>query len=209
MSRVAGISMLVVIAAVATAVGYHLSRDRAPAPATARTMPASTVPEVRPLFSLQDAEGRSRQISEWDGRPLLINFWATWCAPCRREIPLLNQLRAERASAGFEVIGIAVDFRDDVIAYMRDTPVDYPVLIGEQEGLDVARAFGMETMGFPFTVFTDRQGRIVTVHVGELHGPQAEVILAAVEDVDSGRVDIEAARAELRSSLAHLKAEET
>jgi hypothetical protein len=64
-------------------------------------------------------------------------------------------------------------------------------------------------MGFPFTVFTDRQGRIVTVHVGELHGPQAEVILAAVEDVDSGRVDIEAARAELRSSLAHLKAEET
>ena len=209
MSRLAGIGLLVVIAAAATSIGYYLSRDRAATEATTRSARASQVPELRPLFSLQDAQGRSREIAEWDGRPLAINFWATWCAPCRREIPLLNRLRAERAASGLEVIGIAVDFRDDVIAYMRDTPIDYPVLIGEQEGLDVARAFGMETIGFPSTVFTDRKGRIVTVHVGELHAPEAEVILSAVEDVDSGRVDIESARAAIRSGLKRVKAEAT
>jgi hypothetical protein len=75
------------------------------------------------------------------------------------------------------------------------------VLIGEQEGLDAARAFGMETMGFPFTIFTDSKGRIVTIHVGELHPPQADVILSAVEDVEAGRLDLESARSRIRDEM--------
>jgi thiol-disulfide isomerase/thioredoxin len=193
---------LVAIALAALAAGYYLGTDRPAAPAGAPPpRPAVEVPEVRPVFALQDAEGTLRSITEWDGKALMINFWATWCPPCRREIPLLNELRAEYAPRGFEVVGVAVDFREDVVAYLRETPVNYPVLIGEQDGLDAARAFGMETMGFPFTIFTDAQGRIVTVKVGELHRPEAALILSTVLDLQAGRLDMEAARARIRAGM--------
>ena len=197
---------LAVVGLAALLAGYYLALDRPEETAKPAAAAASRVPELRPDFSLQDSDGTVRSITEWDGRALVINFWATWCPPCRREIPLLNALRKEYAPQGFEVIGVAVDFRDDVIAYMAETPIDYPMLIGEQDGLDAARAFGMETMGFPFTVFTDSRARIVTVHVGELHRSQAEVILTAVADVDAGRLDIETARSQIRAAMASLKA---
>ncbi len=202
MSRPASLAGLVVVACAALAAGYYFARGQSPSgPAPAPEAPRPVVPDIRPVFELADQDGVRRSITEWDGRALMINFWATWCPPCRREIPLLNDLRARYAPRGFEVIGVAVDFRDDVLAYMRDTPIDYPVLIGEQDGLDAARSFGMETMGFPFTVFTDTQGRIVTIHLGELHPPQADVILAAVEDVDAGRLDLDAARERIRAEI--------
>ena len=202
MSRPASLAGLVVVACVALAAGYYFARGQSPGgPATAPEAARPAVPDVRPVFELADQDGVRRSITEWDGRALMINFWATWCPPCRREIPLLNDLRARYAPRGFEVIGVAVDFRDDVLAYMRDTPIDYPVLIGEQDGLDAARSFGMETMGFPFTVFTDTQGRIVTIHLGELHPPQADVILAAVEDVNAGRLDLDAAQERIRAEI--------
>jgi len=210
MRRTAGLAGLAVVGCAALAAGYfiarsgYLSREEAPAPPTA----AAPVPEIRPLFTLADTDGRQRSISEWDGKALMINFWATWCPPCRREIPLLNALRAEYAPRGFAVVGVAVDFREDVLAYLRDTPVDYPVLIGEQDGLDAMRAFGLGTTGFPVTVFTDAAGRIVTVHVGELHRPEAAVILSAVEAVGAGRLDLDAARAQIRAGMAAIEPDE-
>ena len=115
---------------------------------------------------------------------------------------MLNALANEYRGQGVEVIGIAVDFRDDVLQYLQKMPIDYTVLIGEQDGMDAARAFGMETIGLPFTAFTDSKGRIATIHVGELHRPQAEAILKLVRDVDSGTIDMAAARAEIRAKLA-------
>lgn len=198
------IAGLAAVAGVALGASYYLSKGasepRGPPPAA-----QPVVPDVRPLFALADTAGVTRSIAEWDGRALMINFWATWCPPCRREIPLLNSLRAEYARRGFEVIGVAVDFRDDVLRYMEATPIDYPVLIGEQDGLEAVRAFGLGTLGFPFTVFTDTRGRIVTIHVGELHAAEADLILSAVTDVVAGRATIEAARARIRAASATAK----
>lgn len=168
------------------------------------TRPA-VIPEVLPEVTLADRDGRPRALSEWAGRPLIINFWATWCAPCRREIPMLNALAADPGYAGFEVIGIAIDFREDVQSYLQKTPIDYTVLIGEQDGMEAARAFGMESIGLPFTAFSDRQGRIATIHVGELHRPQAEVILSAIRAVDAGELEMPAARDRIRESLARIE----
>ncbi|PZN31007.1 MAG: TlpA family protein disulfide reductase, partial [Proteobacteria bacterium] len=125
-------------------------------PATERAMPA-TLPE----FSLLDREGELRAISSWPGRSMIVNFWATWCAPCRREIPLLNELQRTHGEAGFQVVGVAMDIREDVLAYADEIGIDYPILIGEQEALDAINLFGLESVGFPFTVFTDDQARIV------------------------------------------------
>lgn len=141
---------------------------------SARAAPAA--PKSLPAITLPDMDDKPRKLSEWRGRPLLINFWATWCEPCRREIPLLRQLRAEHSKSGLEVLGIAVDFRDAVRGYADQAGIDYPVLIAEKDAT-APQAFGVG-MGLPTTVFADREGRIVAMHVGELHPDQAQRLVA-------------------------------
>ncbi len=102
------------------------------------------------------------------------------------------------------MIGIAVDFRDKVVPYATEMQIEYPVLIGEQEALDAAAAFGVRLHRFPFTVFSDRQGRIVAAHLGELTAAQVDVILAAIRRVDAGADTLEQARTSIETGLAAL-----
>ena len=171
----------------------------------AATEPSAPLPEVLPAISLADTEGTMRTLGDWSGKPLMVNYWATWCAPCRREIPLLNELRAEALAPGLEIIGIAVDFRDDVLAYAKETPIHYPLLIGEEDGLAAVQAMGMQP-AFPFTVFADRRHRIVTVKVGELHRDEAELILGRIAAVDAGQQELPEARAQIDAGLKELAA---
>jgi thiol-disulfide isomerase/thioredoxin len=206
----AGRPLLVFLLALAAGVGaYYLAADRlAPQPATPvpadapeASRPAAVIPERRPDVRLADRDGKPRSLSEWDGKPQVINFWATWCAPCRREIPMLNALAKDGAWPEVALIGIAIDFREDVLRYLEATPIDYVVLIGEEDGLEAARAFGMESLGLPFTAFVDRRGRILTIHVGELHRPQADVILSILRQVDAGEITLDSAQARIRTEV--------
>lgn len=149
--------------------GSPVDADGPPAPTLAAASPEP--PTHIPALTLPDIQGKPRALSEWKGRPLLINFWATWCEPCRREIPLLKQLRAQHAKDGLEIIGIAIDFRDAVRGYAGTAGIDYPVLVAEEDAT-APKAFGVG-MGLPTTVFADREGRIVGRHVGELRGEEA------------------------------------
>ena len=196
----------------------RVAQEPAPAPpaaaprqedqgSAAPAMPARhSIPADVPEISLADVAGVKHRLSEWKGHPLLINFWATWCEPCRREIPLLEQLRHERTAQGLQVIGIAVDFRDAVERYARDMGIDYPVLVGEQDGLDAIAAFGMDTL-FPFSVFADSRGRIVTLKVGELHPKDVRYILDRVAAVDAGRIQLMEARQQITQGIADLAAQ--
>jgi thiol-disulfide isomerase/thioredoxin len=180
--------------------------DQPAAEATAvEEKPALVIPDTLPQFALADREGKMRTLGDWKGKPLLVNYWATWCAPCRREIPLLNALRAESLAPGLEVIGIAVDFRDDVLAYDKETPIDYPLLIGEEDGLQAVESMGMQP-AFPFTVFADSQQRILTVKVGELHRDEAELILGKLAAVDAGTLALADARTQVDAGLRDLAA---
>jgi thiol-disulfide isomerase/thioredoxin len=200
---------LAVVTGIALALGIatYLYLDRAQAPvaaaATGNDAPlklAATLPRI----SLADREGRMRSFDDWNGRSLIVNFWATWCAPCRREIPLLTTLQREHEAEGFQVIGIAVDYRDKVLPYAEQMKIVYPLLIGEVEAMEAASAFGIEVIGLPFTVFSDRQGRIIAAHLGELTAPQADVILAAVRTVNAGQATPEQARTTIEQGLARL-----
>lgn len=162
------------------------------------------LPETLPDFTLANLEGQPQSIRSWQGKSMIVNFWATWCAPCRREIPLLRKIQAEHGPEGFQVVGVAVDFRDDVLKYAKEIGIDYPLLIGEQDGLEAVTQFGRGSLGFPFTVFTDNQQRLVLFHLGEIHPPQAEVMLAAVRKVNSGELTPLAARAVAAKQLAEL-----
>jgi thiol-disulfide isomerase/thioredoxin len=172
----------------------------AEAPAERRV--AQTIPDV----SLADRGGVQRKLSEWKGQPVLINFWATWCGPCRKEIPLLKSLRQARKADRLEVIGIAVDERDAVLKYAQEIGIDYPILIGEKEGMEAANAFGVPLV-FPFSVFGDSQGRIVTVRIGELHADEADFILDRVRELDAGKAALPAVQEAISSKLADLAAE--
>lgn len=163
-----------------------------------------SIPLQLPDITFPDRQGIARKLSDWRGRPLLINFWATWCEPCRREIPLFESLLRSRAADRLEVVGIAVDDRDPVLKYASAMKIDYPVLIGgEDGGLKAISAFGMAEV-LPFTVFADSKGRILTVKVGELHPDEARLILARLLDVDAGRLTLPVAREQIEAGLKAL-----
>ena len=214
-------SAYVAVAAIAAAAGflvYHYAiapRERMIAVATleedpqaaAVTEESSALPAQLPDFTLGDLEGKPRSILSWPGKSMIVNFWATWCAPCRREIPLLRELQQKHGAEGFQIVGVAVDLREDVVKYAQEIGIDYPVLIGEQDGLDAVNKFGQGSIGFPFTVFTDNQGRIVLFHLGEIRKEQADVLFGAVRDVNSGKLTPAAARVVAAKQLAALPAE--
>ena len=175
-----------------------LSSQEAPAP-------VRRIPEELPAIRLPGPDGGLRSLSDFRGKLLVVNFWATWCEPCRREIPLLQTLRRERAKDGVEIVGIALDHRDDVEKYARARDIRYPLLIGEKGGLEAANALGMDTV-LPFSVFADRNGRIITLKVGELHPDEAALILDRMTDLDQGRLTLPAARQQIASGIARLAA---
>jgi len=172
-------------------------------------MPGLAGPEVKipprlPAFTLADLGGVPTPIAHWKGKSLVINFWATWCAPCRREIPMLGHLSAQWADRGVVVIGIAVDHAQAVANYAQELKIPYPLLVGEQDALDAAEALGVQSPVFPFTVFTDEAGEIVALFVGELHPPQADLILGRVLSVDRHELSLKEARRSIAAGLARL-----
>jgi thiol-disulfide isomerase/thioredoxin len=176
----------------------HLQQQ---SPIAATATPAS-LPDVLPEFSLQDRDGKLRSIHSWPGKSLIVNFWATWCEPCQREIPLLIKLNHDRAAEGFQLIGVAVDAREDVLRFADERKLDYPLLIGEEDGLAAINAFGVQTVGFPFTVFTDNGGRIVALHLGEITEKDLTAILSAVERVNRGEQTPAQARVSIVRALS-------
>lgn len=167
--------------------------QNAPAP-TATIAPPAIEVVSHPTFSMPDISGTSRDLSEWDGRHRILNFWATWCAPCRREIPLLKAFQDEQAGNGFQVIGIAVDFADEVARYAESAQFNYPVLIGEQDAMALAESSGIQFGVLPFTMFIASDGEYVGSFIGELHREHLDAIVDIMTRLDRGELSKAATR---------------
>ena len=152
-----------------------------------------------PSFTLPDVDGVLHELSEWDDRPRLLNFWATWCAPCRREIPLLKALQNEQGSDGIQVIGIAVDFPEQVAAYADTVNFNYPVLVGQEDAMAVAETSGVEFIGMPFTMILGADGELLDAHTGEILSEDLDRIVDVLAQLGRGDIDKQTARAELHS----------
>lgn len=156
---------------------------------------AATLPE----FSLRNLAGEPQSIRSWPGKPLLINFWATWCGPCLREIPLLKELQTARPD--LQVVGIAIDKPDAVAEFAAKMDFNYAILIGESEAWEAAGALGVNIYALPFTVFAAADGRILGVHTGEIHAEHLDRFRAVVDDLAAQKIGVEAAKDRLSGPI--------
>ena len=114
-------------------------------------------------------DGGSLVLAALRGRPLLINFWATWCPPCIEELPLLSSFYNENKANGWQLLGLAVDRPDPVVRFLAKTPVSFPVGLAGMEGVELTRELGNAAGGLPFSVLFDAQGRMHDRKLGQLH----------------------------------------
>jgi len=127
-------------------------------------------PSLRPNFSLPDLQGKQRSIKEWDGKYIVLNFWATWCPPCRKEIPEFIELQKQYGSSNLQFIGVAIDDEISVNQFALDMGINYPNLIAEIQGIELARQYGNRIGALPYSVIINPQGKIIRRQVGLLSG---------------------------------------
>ena len=138
---------------------------------------AAMLGKQRPDFTLPNLDDQSRSIGEWDGKVVLVNFWATWCPPCRREIPGFVEVYQQYRSKGFEVVGIAIDDPDAVSRFVTSAGIDYTVLWGQAGATEVAQRYGNKAGVLPFSVLIDRKGIVRLTRAGELDRDELEAAL--------------------------------
>lgn len=130
-------------------------------------------------MQLPDPSGKVQSLAQWRSKILVLNFWATWCEPCRDEIPDLIAVRSEHAGKNVEIVGIAIDNARSVQTYMQDMRISYPVLIGEGDALAMARALGNASGALPYTVVVGPDGTVLMRHLGRLPKAKLQSILGS------------------------------
>ena len=146
-----------------------------PAPAA-----SEMVGQAMPDFSLGSTTGDIVTAGDFDGQVILINFWATWCAPCRAEMPMLSDLHERLSGRGFQVVGIALDDVQQARDFMEELQIHYPVLVGGADVMAVSVAYGNRTGLLPYSVLVDRQGIIRWTRLGILELSELEARIEAV-----------------------------
>ena len=164
---------LVAVGALATAAGAYFAPSLPPDADTAGVTGLLDAP-------VRDLEGRLRRVVEWKGRVLVCNFWATWCAPCREEIPALGRLRAKMSPKGVEIVGIAIDQAVNVVNFVKELDIRYPVLLADEGGIELMRRLGNKGGGLPFTVILDRKGTLNYRKLGPIAEADLEERLASI-----------------------------
>jgi thiol-disulfide isomerase/thioredoxin len=156
----------------------HSMLDEAPAtPAAAPPEPADLLGARRPDFTLGSTDGSWVSASDFDGQVLLINFWATWCVPCRAEMPMLSELHQQYAGQGLRVLGIALDDVQPARDFVTELGIAYPVLVGLADVMATSRAYGNRDGLLPYSVLVDRDGVVRWSRLGEL--TRAELLAQA------------------------------
>jgi peroxiredoxin len=127
--------------------------------------------------TLPDTSGQEQTLAQWRGKVLVVNFWATWCAPCREEMPEFVRAQAELGGRGLQFVGIAIDSADKVRPFVEEIGLNYPSLIGGYGAMELSKTLGNRLMALPFTVVVDRQGAIVHTQLGPLRDAQLRSIV--------------------------------
>jgi len=134
----------------------------------------------RPAFALPDLDGNQRSITEWDGDIIVLNFWATWCKPCRAEIPLFVELQQRFRDRGVQFVGVAIDQRQAAAQFAKDFEMNYPSFHGIENAMDVQSMYGNDAGTLPYTVVIDRNGTVRHVFRKVIEDGELAPILASM-----------------------------
>ncbi len=137
---------------------------------------------VSSLFAqeMADADGKMHKLSQWQGKTLIVNFWATWCAPCVEEMPELTALQTELAPKNIQILGVGIDSPSNIREFGAKYKITYPLYIAGMTGTELSRQFGNQTGGLPFTVIIGPKGDIKKTYLGRLKMDQLRADIQAL-----------------------------
>ena len=169
--------ILACVAIVAAAAGFAYNAWR-----TSAHDHAGSAGEIAALdaAALHDLDGKAQPFEQWAGKVLVVNFWATWCAPCREEIPLFVSLQKKYGDRGLQFVGIAIDQPEKVRPYAAELGMNFPILIGGADAIALTRILGNRAAVLPFTLIIDRAGRVVRREVGAAKEAKLEPLLSSL-----------------------------
>jgi thiol-disulfide isomerase/thioredoxin len=144
------------------------------------TAPKEVIGTKAEDFTLFDVDGKQRSLSEWQGKIIALNFWATWCGPCRDEIPAFVELQEQYSNDGLQFIGIALQQADEIRDFLEEFNVNYPSLVGMKDVSKLAKKLGNDIGALPYTVFIDQNGIISFTRRGPLLKSEAETVIQAL-----------------------------
>lgn len=148
--------------------------------------PAATAPEIKSAsrqlrdLSLPDLHGKLQRLSQWDGKVVLVNFWATWCEPCRDEIPLLVRMQSKYGQKNLQIVGISIDSADKISQFSLKYNISYPLVVAGFETIELMRSLGNPSGGLPFTVVLSPSGELAATHLGAFSELQLEDLFRRV-----------------------------
>jgi peroxiredoxin len=170
MSPIARNLTVAAVVVAALAAGYATSQLRAPN--TGKVAEAAPLPDV----ALADVDGKPHRLTEWKGKVLVLNFWASWCPPCREEIPLLQAAHRRFGPRGLAIVGLAIDQLAPVTAFRKQSGITYPILV-DDAAIALMSLYGDPSESLPYTVVLDRNGNIVARKLGAFHGDELDRIV--------------------------------
>ena len=131
-------------------------------------------------FALRDLAGKTHSLADWRGKLVLLNFWATWCPPCRHEIPIFITLQKRYAGQGLQIVGISIDNPEAVARYWQEMGINYPLLLADESTFGLMAAYGNRTGGLPFSVLIRPDGAIDSVKLGAYSEAELEALIKAL-----------------------------
>lgn len=171
--------LLVAVGTLAAGAGYYFGRPQPVTPPPPEAFPTADAPARLMALTLPDLEGRPQPLAQWAGKVLVVNFWATWCLPCKEEMPEFSRISDKFASKSVQFTGISVDTTDNVLTFLKSTPVSYPLLVSGLDTLDLISDLGNRAKGLPFTVILRRDGSVQRVKLGKFATPDLERAIEA------------------------------
>lgn len=169
------IRLLMLLAALAAALPA-CGDGKAPSSAVSQAADAGAVFAA----AFPDLAGKEQPLKQWQGKVMVLNFWAPWCPPCREEIPDFIGLQDMYRERGVIFVGVAIDEAQNVQSFVDEAGVNYPILLGGMNGVELSSKVGNRLGGLPFTAVIDRSGKIVSTHVGGLSKARLEGVLRAL-----------------------------
>jgi thiol-disulfide isomerase/thioredoxin len=150
-----------------------------PAASQSRTIISTEPQSAEPVFaaSFKDFDRGQQALSQWKGKVLVVNFWATWCKPCRTEIPDLIAFYEKYKARNLMIVGVSIDNTDKVAEFAKEFKINYPLLLGSSDAIDLSKKMGNKVGGLPFTIIIDKKGNVAATVLGEMPRGKLEEVL--------------------------------